>query len=99
MDTRLYRLGAGALVGLALIALPALATEPDRGRMLYENHCLGCHESRLHIREDRQMDSIAGLRAEIRRWGTVQELKWRQQDVEDVLDYLNEHYYRLTPEP
>lgn len=86
------------LILLALTALPSLAAEPGRGRLLYENHCLGCHDSMLHIREQRRVDSLAGLQREILRWRDVQGVPWNPQEVEDVLEYLNSHYYGFAPD-
>jgi hypothetical protein len=89
---------AGCLGGMALLSLPALA-DSERGRLLYENHCTGCHESTLHVREDREAGSLAQVRSQIRRWHQYLGLPWSARDVEDVLVYLNECYYRFSVAP
>jgi len=86
------------LGGLVLAGAPALA-DSERGRLLYENHCTGCHESTLHVREDREAESLAQVRSQIRRWHQYLGLPWSAQDVEDVLVYLNGRYYRLRVAP
>jgi cytochrome c5 len=74
---------------------PAAPVVLPRGQMLYENHCQGCHESRLHVRENRRATSRAALRAWIAHWATQLKLDWGELEVDDVADYLNRRYYRL----
>jgi hypothetical protein len=78
---------------LLLISVGALAAEPERGRQLYENHCTGCHESNAHIRTARKAGSIADIRAQIVRWRGFLKLPWSNQEIDDVLNFLNEQYY------
>ena len=81
---------------LALGMLPSIAVADQmRGLCLYENHCLTCHESVVHIREARQVKSLAALRGAIRRWSKVLDLGWSAQEVDDVLEHLNARYYRF----
>jgi mono/diheme cytochrome c family protein len=91
----------GALAAVA-ISLPALvgAQEPlefDRGRALYENHCQGCHEALAHTRADREVKSIAGLRARVSSWSVHSGLNWTDDEIDDVARYLNRRFYQITP--
>lgn len=83
-------------VALLAFGLPA---HPDadqlRGLCLYENHCLECHESVVHIRDARKAQSVAAVRDAIRRWATVLKLDWSAQEVDDVLEHLNARFYRF----
>lgn len=74
---------------------PAAPVVLPRGQMLYENHCQGCHESRLHVRENRRAASRAALRAWIAHWAGHLKLDWGELEVDDVTDYLNRRYYQL----
>jgi len=76
--------------------LPASAAS-ERGRLLYENHCVSCHESTVHIRGARKAANPAELRAFIQRWSTELKLDWREGEVSDVYEYLNSRYYRFKP--
>ena len=90
--TRLRSLVASILV----VGLPAIATADQmRGLCLYENHCLTCHESVVHIREVRKATSLEALRQAILRWSEVLNLDWSQEEVSDVLEHLNVRYYRF----
>lgn len=68
---------------------------PLRGQMLYENHCLSCHESIVHIRGKQRTRSLAELRGTVTHWASYLRLRWDKEEVEDVVNYLNNHYYKF----
>jgi hypothetical protein len=74
------------------------AREPDipRGQLLYENHCRGCHESVVHVREKRTAQTLAALEGAVRRWVTAQGLGWGDEEITEVTDFLNARYYKLA---
>jgi hypothetical protein len=76
---------------------PALTATPSRGQLLYENHCMGCHESVIHIRTRQQVKSLPALRAEVARWATNARLPWGKEDVEEVVRHLNDRHYQFQP--
>ncbi len=86
-----------ASIWLALLLLPAAAgaAEADRGRLLYENHCIGCHESVVHVREQRRAQSATALRAEVAARAKSAGLRWTAEDIDDVVRYLDRRYYHL----
>ena len=81
-----------------LATLSATAWAEDYGEMLYANHCTGCHESTVHVREHRKATTLADLESWVRRWSGYQELDWGSGEVEAVRDYLNLNYYGLFDE-
>lgn len=90
-----------AALALCLISAPALA-DAGHGRELHQQHCVGCHinmtggdGSVLYTRSDRRVRSLAGLQAQVRRCEANLELKWFDEDIEDVVEYLNQAYYRF----
>lgn len=91
------------LLGLsaaAALMLPSVASaDMERGRLLYENHCMFCHASVVHIRDQRKAGTPAELRALIQQWSGELKLHWQENDVNDVFLYLNNRYYRFAPEP
>lgn len=87
------------LIATAALMLPSAAdADIERGRLLYENHCAFCHASTVHIRDQRKAGTPAELRAWIQRWSGELKLKWQENDVNDVLLYLNSRYYHFAPE-
>ena len=84
-------LGMGAI----LVTSQSYSQEPDRGRMLYENHCLQCHECKVHIREQRKVRSLENLEEQISRWVKELKLAWRNEELKDVSRYLNQTFYKF----
>ncbi len=79
----------------ALPATPPVTIQATRGQLLYENHCQGCHESVVHIRERRLAKSLPDLRAQVARWAAYQNLHWAPEEIEEVVRHLNARHYRL----
>jgi hypothetical protein len=93
---RLYLFSA-ALSILLFYSLTASAGA-ERGRLLYENHCTSCHISTLHIRDQRKSKTPAEMRAWILRWSGELKLDWREDELADVYQYLNNRYYKFPVE-
>lgn len=90
------RASAGVLLaGIAVVSLPVGAADPERGRMLYENHCTGCHTSSVHDRSETRATSLDRVFFEVDRWNREQELGWNDSDVADVVEYLEETFYQF----
>jgi cytochrome c5 len=71
------------------------ASDAERGRLLYENHCMVCHTSVVHVREDRKAASREEIRDWIQRWQKELGLHWTSGEIDDVIEYLNDRYYQL----
>jgi cytochrome c5 len=74
---------------------PALPVIGSRGQMLYENHCQGCHTSVVHVREMRRVRSMNDLEHWVKRWAGTLKLPWSADEIQDVIDYLDQRYYKL----
>ena len=66
-----------------------------RGQLLYENHCMSCHESVVHIRTRKQTRSLQELRTRVLHWAEYLKLRWVREEVEDVVKYLDTQYYKF----
>jgi mono/diheme cytochrome c family protein len=91
---------SGLIAGilLTLSASPAVA-EFDRGQALYEGHCIDCHRSWAHTRTQRTVESIEELRSKVVSWGVHSGLDWTDEDIDDVVVYLNRRFYKFTQQP
>ena len=80
----------------AILWFPAAtqATSTLRGLELYENYCTACHTSLVHIQEKKKGQSLGLVERWIRRWAAELKLQWRDEEVKEVLQYLNSRYYR-----
>ncbi len=92
---------AGGGVGAAcagVIAVAASAAEMpnlERGRALYENHCVVCHTPKVHSRPNRIPLTVDELRQIVRDFAQGENLRWSEQEVADVVWFLNETKYRF----
>jgi hypothetical protein len=76
----------------------AQSAEPSRGRLLYETHCIGCHNSQMHWRDQRLARDWPGLLAQVRGWQARANLGWSDGDITEVARHLNDAIYRF-PRP
>lgn len=94
IPTRMGIRRAGAALVLVLASGAASsAGQAERGQLLYENHCLGCHWRMVHYRPRHVARNLADLGWQIQRWQWVLGLGWDGRDLADVLAYLNGRYY------
>jgi mono/diheme cytochrome c family protein len=68
---------------------------PDRGQLLYETACKGCHDTQTHWRSRHFVRDWSTLIEQVTRWQSVAGQTWRGEDIEDVAAYLNREFYRL----
>jgi cytochrome c553 len=83
--------------GLALVIGPAYAMPGDaaRGEQLHRKYCLGCHDTRVYTRADRQMRSIADLAGQINACGHAVPRRFSADEVNDLVKFLNEGFYKF----
>ncbi|MBI1732395.1 MAG: cytochrome c [Gammaproteobacteria bacterium] len=90
---------ACAASALSLALLPAMVwagvQEPPSGAELYAAHCTRCHGTEVHVRPQRLVNTLAELRARIQQCELTAELGWFEEEVDAVVKYLNDAYYRF----
>ena len=87
------------LCAALLLGLTAAFAEFERGQALYENHCRFCHESWAHKQEGSRINTLHSLRQSVTAWSVHSGLGWGDDEIDDVTDYLNRHFYQLTHKP
>lgn len=85
-----------AFLGTAAVSLDVHAQNIERGRELYENHCVKCHTAQVHGRKNRAALSLGDLREIVDQWQRNQALRWRPDEIEDVVYYLSTTRYFFT---
>lgn len=90
-----------ALLALAL-PLGVHAADPVRGKRLHDDNCIRCHASMqggdgtgIYTRENRRIGSLDALRKQVNRCKNSLDVGWPKDDVDDVVAYLNEHFYQF----
>ena len=61
--------------------------------MLYTTHCISCHTSQMHWRNDRQAYDWDSLKVQVRRWQGNANLQWGDADIAEVTRHLNDTVY------
>lgn len=64
-----------------------------RGELLYSTHCIACHGTQVHWRENKLVTDWASLQSQVQRWQGISKLGWNNEDIEDVARHLNTIYY------
>jgi mono/diheme cytochrome c family protein len=88
-----------ALLALAaLLPLPSWAQDAQRGKELYDTHCLTCHYERIHKRDPSRslVASLAQLRLQVAQRAASTGNRFTIEDLDDITEYLNRSHYRLA---
>lgn len=87
-----------AILLLTLFAAPAFAQDAQRGKQLYETHCLVCHYERIHKRDPSRslVRSVAQLRLEVAQRAAFTGQRFTLEDLDDIAEYLNRTHYRFA---
>lgn len=84
------------LLSLAAAGAHAQGTAaPGRGQLLYSTHCVECHTTQMHWREQRLARDWNTLREQVRRFQGVARLAWTEDDIDAVARHLNDTIYRF----
>ena len=82
----------------------SLAGNVESGRELHQENCISCHQAKMggdgsgiYTREDRRIDSFDALNKQVRRCKTSLGVPWPDHQIEDVIVYLNETFYKFKP--
>ena len=56
------------VLALAAAALAGPAAAQNRGELLYTTHCIACHSTQMHWRDQKLVTDWPSLKAQVRRW-------------------------------
>lgn len=103
----MFRQSRILLFTIAILAWTmSFAADIGHGEKLHEANCKACHISMtggdgslLYTRDNRRVNSLAKLEAQVRRCESNLELKWFEEDINDVVQFLNKNYYKFSASP
>ncbi len=88
------RVVIAVLAGASAFCHSQETPDQTRGGLLYTKHCVSCHTTQIHWRNDKQAQDWDSLKTQVRRWQGNAGLQWGEGDITDVSRYLNETIYR-----
>lgn len=80
---------------VACYATASQAVDLENGDDLHFENCTGCHDSTAYTRDDRKVQSLARLGTQVRFCKDNLDLTWFDDEVNDVIGYLNKEYYHF----
>jgi mono/diheme cytochrome c family protein len=84
-----------ALAGVSAVAYSQAAPAATRGELLYATHCISCHTTQMHWRNNRQAQDWDSLKMQVRRWQGNASLQWGDADIAEVARHLNDTIYHF----
>lgn len=89
------------LLVLAPVSVAIAADTKADGAALHKKSCIGCHidmsggdGTSMYTRKDRRVTSFSSLETMVRRCDANVGLKWFDDQIFAVRDYLNTNYYK-----
>lgn len=84
------------ILTLFWLAAPGYAADIENGDALHFEHCTGCHDDGVYTRENRNLRSFERLGQQLRFCKDTIGLAWFDEDVDDVVEYLDRSYYHFN---
>jgi len=84
---------------LMLSALNAAASDTAKGKALVAERCTGCHDDRVYTRPNRIVHSLRDLHGRVKFCDSAANAGFSEQDIDDVVGYLNHTYYKFPDAP
>lgn len=84
-----------ATVLMTLLVQTAATADMENGRALTGRNCTGCHDDSMYTRDERRVTTMSALQNQVQRCEINLDLKWFEDDINDVTGYLNTQYYHF----
>ncbi|PCI22005.1 MAG: green heme protein [Piscirickettsiaceae bacterium] len=82
-------------LALTSISSTLLATDLENGKSLHNENCMSCHSSDKYTAKMRRVQSLASLTSQVKRCDFSLGTQWFDEDIDDVVNYLNTTYYHV----
>ncbi|MGI9290195.1 MAG: cytochrome c [Gammaproteobacteria bacterium] len=69
--------------------------DAEHGQQLHDEHCMKCHDTAVYTREDRRITNNDALVKQVKRCELNLGLRWFDNDVNDVVQHLNQSFYKF----
>jgi mono/diheme cytochrome c family protein len=86
-----------AFTGVVVLSPAVCWSDEKDGQLLYETHCITCHNEQVHWRQNRLVKDWTTLRTQVERWQGNIGQRWTRGQISDVAKYLNQMFYKFSP--
>jgi hypothetical protein len=83
------------LLAIAMVLSSGAWADVQHGKQLHDERCTKCHDDSVYTREDHFITSKEALTKQVQRCALNTGAQWFDEDVADVVDYLNTTYYKF----
>lgn len=81
----------------------SVSADIENGKELHDSNCTSCHisikggdGSDIYTREDKRIESYPALIKQVNRCRDSLGMKWPENHVNDVVEYLNSTFYKFN---
>jgi len=76
----------------------SFAYDAQEAQSMYEKDCTKCHDSSVFTRpaKERKVNDLATLKKQVSRCVGATGASWFEEDEENVVQYLNEKFYKFA---
>ena len=87
-------------VSLLVLLIPtayaaSLPGDSANGKRLYDDKCMGCHDTSVLTRKDRVVQSLDVLKEQLASCTHVANKEFSESETQDLLKYLNDQFYHF----
>jgi len=83
------------LFAIAVMVSSGAWADVQHGKQLLQEHCTKCHDDSVYTRKDHFVTSKQALAEQVRRCSLNAGAKWSDEDITDVVNYLNATFYKF----
>jgi len=65
------------------------------GKRLYDANCMGCHDTGIHTRKDRIVQSLDALEKRVGNCTHAAKKEFSANETQNIIKYLNDQFYHF----
>jgi len=87
-------------VSLWILLIPSayaseLPGDSAQGKRLYDANCMGCHDTGIHTRKDRIIQSLDALKKRLGDCSHMANKQFSATETQNIIKYLNDQFYQF----
>ena len=87
-------------VSLLILLMPSayaaeLPGDSADGKRLYDANCMGCHDTGIHTRKDRLVQSLDALKKQVGNCTHAAKKEFSANETQNIIKYLNDQFYKF----